>query len=659
MNNMEYPKVEKLSTYELQMLLNSCDGSFNINNYKAFAFATVGTTYSIDRFVKAILSLKNLKSMSNFATAKAGKDVRVLAHPDNQCFSYDDWYTGMTIKLGREFYQDTFNDRSDVPAVDIRTKYVTIASVLYGAYYHELFHVLYTPFKYAYDQTKRCSEYFRSFAHQVSNILEDVTIEGTGCNRYDFAIPYIDAIKQCFTQESQLDMVRQAITNEPDSPGTMLAYLLHFCRDTDMSQFPEYKLWADHKDFIEWGAYKCINTIDPFLRTRRQLAYAMELCKILEMKEPSKDNMENPNMSQMESESQGLTQKSMGGLGTKATKPLNSFTDVSSKGPSYANTPLEETDDDIKTPEKLTEMKAGRSPDGSTSSSESPVTSDLTKEGITIMANDDPVSRYSHFTDKLSKYVNTQQYLPSYNKIVEQFEPEIRKVVAIIRKMTATNNSSWNHYKMKGKVDSSTFYKKGNYKIFKQRNAPSSIADLVISALIDGSGSMFREKARLAGIALIIFCEALHRLHIPFSVNVFTEANAAITINLKDYNESYEKTKTNLTLFIEQFNCNALGTWCGNIDEINLQYVSQELLQRKEKDKVLIVISDGATCGSWKDLKQTAENIEAQGVTMLGIGIFDDNVKRIYKNHVILKEQKDLEMLGAFLNKYLIGKIFK
>ena len=50
----------------------------------------------------------------------------------------------------------------------------------------------------------------------------------------------------------------------------------------------------------------------------------------------------------------------------------------------------------LKAPEELTEMKAGRSPDGSTSSTESPVTADLTKEGITMMANDDPVSRYSH-----------------------------------------------------------------------------------------------------------------------------------------------------------------------------------------------------------------------------------------------------------------------
>ena len=225
--------------------------------------------------------------------------------------------------------------------------------------------------------------------------------------------------------------------------------------------------------------------------------------------------------------------------------------------------------------------------------------------------------------------------------------------------MIATNNSSWNHYQMSGKLDSSTFYKKGNYKIFKKRNAPALVADLVIAFAVDLSGSTKGEKARLAGIALIALCEALNRLHIPFSVDAFTEANAAVTISLKDYNESYDSVKTNMTLFTEQFRCRELSTWCGNIDEINLQYISQNLMDRPEKDKVLIVISDGATCGSWKDLKQTAENIENRGVTVLGIGLFDDNVKDIYKNHVILKTRKDLEGLGSFLNKYLIGKIFK
>ena len=51
--------------------------------------------------------------------------------------------------------------------------------------------------------------------------------------------------------------------------------------------------------------------------------------------------------------------------------------------------------------------------------------------------------------------------------------------------------------------------------------------------------------------------------------------------------------------------------------------------------------------------------MEAQGITVLGIGIFDNNVESIYKNHIILKTQQDLEGLGAFLNKYIVRKIFK
>ena len=655
---MDYPKVETLSTYELQKLLDSCDGSFNASNYASFAFATIGASYPIDKLVNIALSYKQLDKMTAYAINKASKTVRVLTNPGNQCYSYDDWYSGMSIQLGRKFYQDTFNDHNDVSPIDLKSKYRKVASILYGAYYHELFHVLYTPFRYAEQLTRRCANNFIDFAHPVCNILEDVTIEGTGCNRYDEAIPYIEAIRECFTQESQIEMINKALTNEPDSPSTMLAYLLHFCRGTDMTQFPEYKLWNDNKDFIEWGAYKCINTIDPFLRTRRQIAFALELCKILEMKEPSKDTMENPDMSKIESESQGLSSKSLNGLGSKAINQMGNFTDVTEKGPGYSKTNPQETDEDIKPLSELKEVKAQRGTSSSSNSSGN-LTSDLTKEGITMLANDDPVSKYSHYADKLNRYFKTDQYLPAYNLIVSDFEKEIREVVATIRKMYATNNLAWNHYKMNGKLDFSTLYKKGNYKIFKQKNAPAETAELVIGILADGSGSMLELKAKLAGIALIIFCEALNRLHIPFSVDVFTSDSSAITISLKDFDESYDKTKTNMTLFTEQFRCDKLSTWSGNIDEINLQYVSQKLSQRKEKDKVLIVISDGATCGSWKDLKQTAENIEKRGITVLGIGIFDKNVEDIYKNHVILRERKDLETLGAFLNKYLIGKIFK
>lgn len=614
-------------------------------------------TVPIEKLVNVALSLKQLNKLSNYATARAGKDVRVISDSSYNCYSQHDYWTGLVITLGREFYQKTFDDNVPVPYSEVKAKYVRVASIIFGAYYHELFHVLYTPFQYCEQITSKCKPEFRSFAHQVSNILEDITIEGTGMNRYPYSIQYLELLAECFRQPSQIEMVTKAITDEPTNPGTMLAYLLHFCRETDMSQFPEYKLWNDNKEFIEWGAYKCINTIDPYLRTRRQMAFALELCKILDMKEPSKDNLENPNIESISNEANSTSiQSSSGSIGSKATEPMKNLTNTASSGPRSSTNP-QDTDEDIKSPSQLKEQKASRG--GSEGAGEDPANADLTKAGITMLANDDPVSNYSHYADKLNKYVKTTQYLPEYNKVVREYDKQIRNVVAIIRKMLSQNNAGWSKFKMKGQFDVSTTYKKDNYKFFKKKNAPAPTADLVFEILVDNSGSMHGSKARLAGKALIIFCEALDRLHIPFSVDVFTEGRSAITISLKDYNETYAKTKTNMTLFTQQFDVDKLCTWSGNIDEINLQYVSYDLLQRKEADKVLLVISDGATCGSWKTLKQVASNIEKQNVTVLGIGIFDNNVENIYSKHIVLREQKDLEGLGAFLNKYLIGKIFK
>lgn len=614
-------------------------------------------TVPIEKLVNVALSLKQLNKLSNYATARAGKDVRVISDSSYNCYSQHDYWTGLVITLGREFYQKTFDDNVPVPYSEVKTKYVRVASIMFGAYYHELFHVLYTPFQYCQQITSSCKPEFRSFAHQVSNILEDITIEGTGMNRYPYSIQYVELLTECFRQPSQIDMVTKAITDEPTNPGTMLAYLLHFCRETDMSQFPEYKLWNDNKEFIEWGAYKCINTIDPYLRTRRQMAFALELCKILDMKEPSKDNLENPDTESISKEANSTSiQSSSGSMGSRAVEPMKNLTNTASSGPRSSTNP-QDTDEDIKAPSQLKEQKASRG--GSEGAGEDPANADLTKAGITMLANDDPVSNYSHYADRLNKYVNTIQYLPEYNKVVREYDKQIRNVVAIIRKMLSQNNAGWSKFKMKGQFDVSTTYKKDNYKFFKKKNAPAPTADLVFEILVDNSGSMHGSKAKLAGKALIIFCEALDRLHIPFSVDVFTEGRSAITISLKDYNETYAKTKTNMTLFTQQFDVDKLCTWSGNIDEINLQYVSYDLLQRKEADKVLLVISDGATCGSWKTLKQVASNIEKQNVTVLGIGIFDNNVENIYSKHIVLREQKDLEGLGAFLNKYLIGKIFK
>ena len=65
--------------------------------------------------------------------------------------------------------------------------------------------------------------------------------------------------------------------------------------------------------------------------------------------------------------------------------------------------------------------------------------------------------------EKLNKYINNEQYLSEYNRIVKENETQIRDVVDTIRKM-----------------DSSTFYK----------NASASTSDLDFKILVDNPSGM-------------------------------------------------------------------------------------------------------------------------------------------------------------------------
>lgn len=620
--------------------------------------------YSLEKVISVILSYKNLHKMSLYTTSQVGKDVKVVSGPTDSCFSQDSyWSHGPLITLGNNFYASAFyNAPKVIPITEIKEQYRHIASCYYGAYYHEMFHLLYTSFGATRTLVERCDYEFQQFAHQVSNILEDITIESSGTYNYPKSKKFIDELAQVFSQKEMIDNLKDAITSEPEMPATLLSYLLLYVRGIDLSVLPTYQLWEDNKEFIEWGAYKCINTIEARERAKRQVAYALQLIKLLNHEAPDKSSVENGDPGDIEKESSGKAKD--GGAGGKASKNLNSLKRLSNTAgnsmrtpntvPQDADTP-EVQEEEMKNIEK--EMQAEHSQGESEGGPN--LNSDLTSQGITMLASNEPVIGLGHWAADLSKYLDTRGYLPEYNKVVTKHEKEISAVVAQIKKMKALNNKGWQHYKMNGKLDMSTIYKKNNYKIFKKANAPQEEADLVFEILVDNSGSMRGNKAKLAGQSLIIFCEALNRLHIPFSVDCFTEGDQAVTISLKHYHELYDKVKTNMTLISEQLNCNELNTWSGNVDEVNLQYVSQELMEQQQKDKVLLVISDGATCGSYETLNNLAKSIEDKGVMVLGIGIYDHNVERIYNKHMVVSNQEDLEKLGDFLNRYLVKLVFK
>ena len=85
-----------------------------------------------------------------------------------------------------------------------------------------------------------------------------------------------------------------------------------------------------------------------------------------------------------------------------------------------------------------------------------------------------------------------------------------------------------------------------------------------------------------------------------------------------------------------------------NIDGECVQFAARELLARKEKGKILIVVSDGYPCANMRGdlasqhLRKVVQEIEKSEIKIAGIGVMDDSVKRFYTNNATIYHIEDL-----------------
>ena len=133
--------------------------------------------YSYEKVVDTVLSPERLYAFNRLANARSGKVLSVVATPEDQCYTHTDWWIGTSINLGRDFYKSLWDLDTKISISDIRDTYKHIGYTYVGVFYHELGHVLFTDMDFMFNLLRKYSDNFRYFAKQVSNILEDVTIE--------------------------------------------------------------------------------------------------------------------------------------------------------------------------------------------------------------------------------------------------------------------------------------------------------------------------------------------------------------------------------------------------------------------------------------------------------------------------------------------------
>ena len=259
-----------------------------------------------------------------------------------------------------------------------------------------------------------------------------------------------------------------------------------------------------------------------------------------------------------------------------------------------------------------------------------------------------------------------------YSEILENISSEIKvltaKLLQIIQERTYTRYVG--NYRS-GKLNTHKLWKQRleKFNLFQRREEPEKL-DICFSLLVDESGSMNRESKYLAAReATVVFAEVLDRIRVPFEVIGYSTENseAAMAASLghipafkyrhirhsklqhriyKSFDDTFSHTKNRLANIYPRFN---------NWDEEHLLFAFKRITQRNEKEKIMIITSDGQPNGDASHLISTATQIVKNGIRLIGVGVVDSFVEQIYENHIVVKELSQLtQEIVQILRKELL-----
>ena len=96
----------------------------------------------------------------------------------------------------------------------------------------------------------------------------------------------------------------------------------------------------------------------------------------------------------------------------------------------------------------------------------------------------------------------------------------------------------------------------------------------------------------------------------------------------------------------------------GNVDYVHLQSAASTLMKREEAKKLLIVLSDGGTCGSWGEMQRLCRAIhDTTPITLFGVGVCSPAVSDYYPDYVVVRDTSDLSrVVAGRISRALMGR---
>lgn len=197
-----------------------------------------------------------------------------------------------------------------------------------------------------------------------------------------------------------------------------------------------------------------------------------------------------------------------------------------------------------------------------------------------------------------------------------------------------------------------------NSRVFRKRYESDTL-DTCVEVLVDFSGSMNGTKINTAIAASVKLVDCLDKVGIPVCLTAFSDypphhGDSLITGIFKHYD-----APSNPQDVLDSMAYHAEEQMGANPDCCGVHYAIERIAKRREKRKVLLVLSDGCPAahrdGNQAELlPQIIKGASSYGVECYGIGILDDSVRRFYPEYTVLR---NVDELPACLTKVISEKI--
>ena len=178
--------------------------------------------------------------------------------------------------------------------------------------------------------------------------------------------------------------------------------------------------------------------------------------------------------------------------------------------------------------------------------------------------------------------------------------------------------------------------------------------DLAFWCILDESGSMYGDKIKNGRIVMIMLHEVLNSLGINHSIIGHTSSGM---YQSKIFKYFQFKEEAHYTLD-KPYGLVKATNRSGNCDSGSLYYMQSVMKQVRNKDKIVIIFSDGQpTECTDLDLTNQVKAMEKSGIHVIGVGINFESIKEYYPDNANGKNLKEMvDIVVSILKRYVLEK---